>query len=386
MKSLDGTSQDSFISEQIVPILSDVVRDESMSKKGGKIDRALTLAFFGFIASFLIVRFILPDNLIGNVLVFISFPVLFLASLTLMVFIYRQVFAEIFAARYERFLVYVRAMHTIADRFGLDYTPRPGGPAPALKILTGWRYCPQIVKDFVEKMDAHGGFDDASEIFRASGLTIPNDLVIASKKAKEKYFAQSADSQQFENGFRGLRHNMPFAALEWPERGDDNIIHHFMIALTLPMSLTGRVEFKTKKANWPAKNPHLDLKDVKLVSSDFRRNFEVRATDQMEARLIFNPAVIARLTDYSEAKMAAQNSDEKIKIRGSVFGKNLVVDFIGDKRFDLLDLDSGEWDVARIQRAVDDIKDMLILVDGVAGVFCGPQKPTKSFAPHEEAA
>jgi hypothetical protein len=266
-------------------------------------------------------------------------------------------------------LIRTKALHVMADRYGLKYVPLPGGPSRGFRIFAGWKYCPQIVKDIFETMDDHGGFDDVSEIVKASGLAIPHQAVIASKETKLKYYAQQANAQQFEDGFRGQNKGVPFAALSWVENDDDTKTHHFIIVLSLPARLTGRVEFKTRKAVWPANSDSARKDSVALVSKDFSRNFEVRASDQMEARLVFDPAVIARLTDFAQSKTAASAGGEKVKIRGAAFDTHLVVDFMGEKRFDLIDLISGEWDEARISQTFADVRDMLNMAEGIASVF-----------------
>ena len=386
MKSSDNTLQESFISKQIVPIFSGADRPEHLNHKGKKTDPPVFCAFFGFIIVFSIVRFLLPDNLIGNSLAIILFPSLFLASFALLAFIYRQRLAEAFIEKQKRFLTRTRAMHAVAEQFNLDYIPLPGGPAPALKILAGWRFCPQVIKDLYDTMDAHGGFDDISEIIRASGLAVPREVLIGSKNTREKQYIAYGNTQQLEDGFKGSRNGLPFAAAVWKESDNETKTHHFMIVLKMPKRLTGTVEFKTRKALWPVSNPNLEFKNVALVSTHFKRNFEVRATDQMEGRLVFDPAVIARLTDYGEAKTALHMGDEKIKIRGGIFGDNLVVDFIGEKRFDIFNIDGGEWDITHIQKTVDDIQDMLTLVDGVTGVFRNPMKFNTKPPRQENAA
>lgn len=354
-----------LIEAEIKPLLAQV-KQEKLTKDGTpqQLKLPVFLGFGIFIALFIGTKIALPNNGIGEVLTFIAFPILFFGTFLAMGFLFRDRLAELFVKGKHNFLLRTKIMVKLSTALGLDYIAVPGGPSPSLKTFANWSKCPQVIKDAVKVMEENSGLGDASDIIRASGLAVPNAVFIGSEDSKARYFEENLDEQQFEDGFTGVRGNIPFAAVEWTERDDDFSTHHLLIALTLPTKLTGRVEFKNKAGKWPMTHPQRKHDKVKLLSRQFAKAYQVRADDQMEARLIFDPAVIERLTAYS-----AHGA-----VRGVAFENHLVVDLIGDNRFDILDVMTGEHNEDRIRKTLNDFDDMLGFVDAISAAF--PVKKT----------
>ena len=345
-------------------------KTEDMTKDGMSKTLLLPIiaGFVLFIALFTAAKlYVLPENGFGEFLTLLLFPILFIGSIAIMAFFFRARLAKFYLRTQERFLIRTEAINIIAQEVGIDYSPVPGGPSPALRALAKWRYCPQIIKDICALMKRHSGFDDVTDIIRASGLAIPKQRLSGKDEDKEKYYAQQINEQQFEDGFRGVRGNIPFAALEWAESHDESVTYHLLIALTLPTQLTGRVEFKNKAAQWPIIPPGMAKKKVGLLSRQFAKSYKVRASDQMEARLIFDPAVIERLTAYSASG----------PVRGVAFDNHLVVDLVGQNRFDIIDLMNGKWNEESIEATLNDFEQMLAFVDAISKAFS--VKPQRSL-------
>jgi hypothetical protein len=350
-----------LVETEILPILKKS-EQEALTRNGmpKQLKLPLYLGFGAFIASFLSIKSILPNNGLGEAMTFVLFPVLFFGCFILCGYLFRERLAQIFAKGQRNFLLRTDVMLKLSRAMGLDYIAVPGGPSPSLKKFAAWSKCPQTIKDIVSLMEAHSGLGPASEIIRASGLAVPEAIFLGSEESKERYFEQQLNEQQFEDGFKGVHSNIPFSAVEWTETHDDSKIYHLLVAMTLPTTLTGRVEFKNKAAEWPMNPPHHRQQDkVRLLSSDFAKAYKVRATDQMEARLIFDPAVIERLTAY-----AAQGP-----VRGVAFDNHIVVDLIGDNRFNILDVMTGAWSEESIEKTLHDFSEMLDFVDAISLAF-----------------
>lgn len=349
-----------FVSRIIVPILSKATPEET-TQDG--MSTAMKWPILGGFAVFGVIFFfferLMVDNVIGNILTVLAFPILFLTIMAGSAFMFRNRLAELIIRGQERFLIRTEAMHAISETYDLEYVPLPGGVSRSIKAFLEWRYCPKTLKDIYHLMDDHGGFDDTTDIIRASGLAMPRAIVLGSEKARQHYYRQQLDAQQFEDGFKGTRAGIDFAALEWTETHDETSTHHLLLALTLPTKLTGRVEFKNKAARWPMAAPDTSHKKVGLLSKDFSKAYSVRASDQMEAHLIFDPVVIEKLTAYS--------ADDAV--RGVAYDNHLVIDLAGSNRFDILDLMTGGWSEQSIANTLGDFTQMLDFVDSVAHAF-----------------
>lgn len=349
---------DSFVRQEILPILSQV-ETEKTSKQGSisNLKLPVFIDFVLFIGLFLTVQWLLPNNGIGEVLTFVAFPLLFLLSLAITALCFRNLLADLFLRSKDRFLIRTEVLSKLSKYLGLHYTPTPSGISPALKSIASWRVCPQSIKDFFHHLNKYEKFDDVTEIVRASGLAMPREIVLGSDATREKYYQHQVKAQQFEDGFRGIYGNISFAAVEWAETRDETTTHHLIINLELPHRLTGRVEFKSKDANWPARVPNRAPEKVELISKAFSKKYEVRATDQMEARLIFDPNVIEKLTAFGTS------------LSGVAFDNHLVIDIVGDNRFDIVNVLTGEWSQTSIQTTLDDFSKLFEIVQSVSNTF-----------------
>ena len=365
-----NTTLKALVETDILPILAKA-EVENLTKDGmpKQLRLPLFLGFGGFIPLFLTLKSFLPNNGFGEFLTFLIFPILFFGCFALCGYLFRERLAQLFAKGQHNFLLRTEIMLKLSRAMGLEYIAVPGGPSPSLKKFSDWSKCPQTIKDITATMEAHSGLGPASDIIRASGLAVPQAIFIGSSESKERYFEQQLNEQQFEDGFRGVRGNIPFSAVEWTETHDESKTHHLLVALTLPTKITGRVEFKNKAAQWPMNPPHHQQHDkVRLLSSSFAKAYKVRANDQMEARLIFDPAVIERLTAY-----AAQGP-----VRGVAFENHLVIDLVGDNRFNILDVMTGAWSEKTIDKTLSDFNEMLAFVDSISHAFSVKKEPRLS--------
>ena len=96
-----------------------------------------------------------------------------------------------------------------------------------------------------------------------------------------------------------------------------------------------------------------------LVPDTFNEYFRLRSTDQVEARTIFNPAVVERVLALAHGQPFRAVAQEE----------GLVFDFVGDNRFALIDLKTGEWNDETIKQSVTDVAELLELVDTLAHAF-----------------
>ncbi len=208
-------------------------------------------------------------------------------------------------------------------------------------------------------MQESGGLELQGEAIRRSGLAVPSEILLGSDETKEKYYAQAQDNLQFEDGFSGTRNGVAFAVMEWEENRDDFSYHHLLIHMTLPHKITGWVEFKNKASGWPQSRPGVSLKKVGVPYSPFTKAYDLRASDQTEARLVFDPVVIEALSKFAADAPA----------RGVAFDNHLVLDIRGDNRFELVNIATGQWSEESILRTLTDMAHMLELVDATASAF-----------------
>jgi len=349
-----------FIEHKIAPILMRAKTDSALHPdKSKKIVAPFMIGMVSFMAIFGLVNLALPNTFFGEALSIIAFPILFLAVMALTLFLSRHRIAEVLLATRDNFLIRSEALTALSKEMGLAYIPIPGGPSETIKAFARWRYCPQLLKDFAELMDDHGGFDDVSDTIRQSGLAVPREAILASDKNKANIYQRQVGAAQFEDGIKGEINGIAFSALEWTESQDESTRHHLLIVLQLPTTLAGRVEFKNKAGKWPVKSPDYKGKPVSLISKAFAKQYQVRASDQMEGRLIFDPAVIEKLTAFT-------STDE---ICGVAFESHLVVDLIGRNRFDILDVVTGEWSEDSIQTTLDDFNEVIDFAATVSRTF-----------------
>ena len=182
----------------------------------------------------------------------------------------------------------------------------------------------------------------------------------ATKKARETGLAR------LEDGFSGKHKGLAFDAFEvvrTPRQNRDGTTHtaeHALIlVLTLPRPLQRTTQLRSRNIGWHKTGDAEGLDKVSLESNDFDDAFRVRSDDQVEARFVFTPDVMARMLDLAHGE----------QIRATAQDDHLVIAFEGPNRFDLTSEDTGLEGDAAIRLAILQIGEMLDLVDAVAEVF-----------------
>ncbi len=350
-----------FARAVVAPHLSDIV-PEPPTENGtpGDLQLPMGVAFAMFIVAFLIVGALLPDNWAGEVLKFILFPLLFLGALGGSVYLFKNRFLEMLTRGQERFILRSKALTQLAEQLDLTYVPSPGGAPKLLKLMAAFPLAPEALREAALVLDDHGGMEAPLDIARRSGALVDAATVIGSREQKEKYFVQQASYQQVEDGFQGKRGDLSFSAFEWIESVDDAPnVYHLALVLAAPTRLCGLTQFRSKGTGWPGTPTDQPLKKVSLGSSDFDARFRLRSTDQVEARVIFNPAVIERVIAFAHGE----------KVRAVAFEDHLVFDVAGSDRFALVDLVTGAWSDQSIRETFVNVAELLELVDAIAHAF-----------------
>lgn len=351
-----------FVHREVIPEIRDVPQVERgrNGRPKTRLELPLSLGFGLFIALFLSTGAFLDDTFIGVALRFLLFPVLFLGCIALMVYLFRGRFLAALMAGQTRFIARSGALTRIAGALGLTYIPAPGGAPPALKWIAGLPIAPQEIRQAAETLDAHGGMDAPLAVARRSGALADHVTVIASQETRERYLSQAAANVRVEDGFEGQRGGVPFSAFEWVEsESEAPDIYHLTLVFEAPYRLQGVTQLRTRKIAWPAVPGGQALAPVRLGIPAFEERFRIRASDQVEAHMIFDPAVVERL-----AALAHTNP-----LRAVAFETHLVVDVAGEDRFNLVELTTGAWSEDQIAATLAQIADMLELADAVSRAF-----------------
>ena len=346
----------------VLPVLRE---NELEAGKGqalkGRMTAIFTGSFAAFIVAFLLVQAILPDTWWGETLVFILFPILFFGSLLSGAFLFRRTLLRFLIEAKARFFLRGRALSILAERLGLTYVPSPGGTPGALKWVADQAWAPSELKDAARAFDDAGGLDEAVAAARGAGVMIESNVyVVGTPEQKERYQKMAAGQAQVEDGFHGRRTGIDFEMFEWVERVKDAPdIHHLVVVLEAPMTLHGVTQLKSRKASWPQDAGDARLEEVDLGPKAFGEVYRLRASDQVEARAIFNPAVIERVI-----ALAGSGSFRAV-------GKEsrLVFDFPGVNRFALMDLMTGAWSEDTLRQTAADLAAALLLVDALGHAF-----------------
>lgn len=357
---LNTTDLGGFIRTEIVPSFAEIKpRPETKDGFPKSISWPLMIGFLVFFVSFIFIENQMPRSILGTIGSFLIFPVLFIGIMSLTIYLMRHKIAALVTEAQNNFLIRSQAMGRIAERLDLQYVPTPGGTSKALQMLAKWRHCPEKIREVVALMNDHGGLEFQSEAIRRSGLAMPHEYVLGSEDTKAEYYKQAQDNLQFEDGFSGTRNGVDFAVMEWEESRDDFSYHHLLIHMVLPYQLAGWTEFKNKASGWPQSRPNVSLKKVSVPYSPFTKAYDIRTSDQTEARLVFDPVVIEALSKFAADGPA----------RGVAFDNHLVLDIRGDNRFELVNIATGQWSEDSIMQTLTDIADMLEVVDAVAKAF-----------------
>jgi hypothetical protein len=330
-------------------------------KLSSRISGVLTGSFIFFVVSFLIIQGLLPNTWWGETLTFILFPVLFFGSFIGALFLFRRTLMSVLLDAKRRFLVRGKALAVLCAPLGLTYVPTPGGSPGALKWLAQQSWAPGELRNLATTFDEAGGMDDAVAAARETGLMVESNVyVVGSKEQKERYQELAARPATIEDGFHGVRRGVAFDMFEWVERVEEAPdIHHLVIVLDAPFDLHGVTQLRARKASWPQEASGVRLEEVDLGPRAFEAAYRLRSTDQVEARAIFNPAVIERVIGLAHEG----------KFRGVAKGRRLVFDFPCVNRFNLVDVVNGEWSEETLRQTMSDLTEALTLVDTLAHAF-----------------
>ena len=361
-RRLGISDAEGFVRREVTPLLEGIPI-ERLKKDGAhenRLEFPLTVGFFGFMALFIALNAVLPDNFFGGLARFILFPTLFLGAIAAAFFLFKGRVVEALTRGKVRYIAQSKAMSVLGRRLGLSYVPSPGGAPEALKYVARQGWAPQILKEATAVIDDHGGMDAALDIAKRSGALMSDVTVLGSREQKEKYLEQQASWRQVEDGFQGARSGVPFSAFEWVESVDEAPdIYHLAMVFSSPHRLHGVTQLRSRHIGWPSAREELNLKPVGVVAPAFEHRFRMRTTDQMEARLVFDPVVLERVADLAHGE----------KVRAVAFEDHLVIDVAGENRFAMVDLVTGAWSEETIAISMINIADMLALADAVAHAF-----------------
>ena len=345
------------------PILERVRPDPINPDRQNKIASAVLITFFFlFVGTFSAIDTLLPDSAGWVVLRFLLFPVLAVGYMAAGLFLMRGPLAKRFAAALARHGVKADAMTHISAPLGLTYVPAPGGAPKGLEWLAQQSWAPAILREATRSLNASGGMDGAVAAARGSGLLAPSGTyVMGTPEQKAKYHEQASGMVQIEDGFEGQRAGLAFSMFEWVESGGDSAdICHLVIVLAAPVRLHGVTHLRARKTTWPQDPDGTPMQDVDLGPRAFDSLYKLRSSDQVEARAIFNPAVIERVIALAHGG----------PFRAVATAGHLVFDFPSEtNRFGLIDLVTGEWGDDTIRQTHADLAEALALVDALGHAF-----------------
>ena len=254
----------------------------------------------------------------------------------------------------------------IADHIGLKYIAAPGGGQGIVRQQSQEGLFQGSFGKLLEALDAHSGQEEAVAAARASGLVELVTVIHIGAPDEETKKARETGLTRLEDGFSGTHDGLAFDAFEVvraARRTDDGTTypaeHALLLVLKLPRALYGTTQIRSRKVDWHKPGEAERLEKVRLESSEFDEKFRVRSNDQVEARFVFTPDVMARLLDLAHGE----------QVRATAQAEHLVVAVEGPNRFDLTSDDTGLEGDAAIRLAVQQIGEMLDLVEAVATVF-----------------
>ncbi len=357
---------------ELRPLLDKVKVDSIDPARQTKIiSRAMTTAFFAFGGTFFALEILMPIGAVWEFLRFLLFPVLFIAYMAIALFLMRGQLAKLVVEAQARIGIKGEVMNRIAAPLGLRYVPAPGGAPKGLEWLAKQSWAPAILRDATASLNAAGGMDGAVAIVRDSGLLLEGYSYIAgTPEQKAKFNAQASSTRHVEDGFEGTRGGLTFSMFEWVEKVKDAPdIYHLVIVLEASLRLQGVTHLRARKYVWPQDPNGTPLEDVDLGPKAFDALYRLRASDQVEARALFNPAVIERVIALAHGG----------KFRAVARQQHLVFDFASEaNRFHLIDLITGEWSDETIRQTHADLAEALALVDALGHAFMLARKSDTS--------
>lgn len=254
----------------------------------------------------------------------------------------------------------------IAGHLGLTYVAAPGGGQGIVRQQSQEGLFQGSFGKLLEALDAHSGQEEAVAAARASGLVELVTVIHIGAADEETKKARETGLTRLEDGFSGTHGGLAFDAFEVvraARRTDDGTTypaeHALLLVLKLPRALYGTTQIRSRKVDWHKPGEAERLEKVRLESSEFDEKFRVRSNDQVEARFVFTPDVMARMLDLAHGE----------QIRATAQAEHLVVAVEGPNRFDLTSEDTGLNGDAAVRLAIQQIGEMLDLVDAVAETF-----------------
>jgi hypothetical protein len=348
---------------ELRPLLDKVKVDSIDPARQTKIiSRAMTMAFFAFGGTFFALELFLPNGAVWEFLRFLLFPVLFIAYMAIALFLMRGQLAKLVVEAQARVGIKGEVMNRITAPLGVRYVPAPGGAPKGLEWLAKQSWAPAILRDAAASLNAAGGMDGAVAIVRDSGLLLEGySYISGTPEQKAKFNEQASSMRHVEDGFEGTRGGLAFSMFEWIESVEDAPnIYHLVIVLAAPLRLHGVTQLRARKYVWPQDPNGTPLEDVDLGPKAFDALYRLRASDQVEARALFNPAVIERVIALAHGG----------KFRAVARQQHLVFDFASEaNRFHLIDLITGEWSDETIRQTHADLAEALALVDALGHAF-----------------
>ncbi|MEL6692808.1 MAG: DUF3137 domain-containing protein [Pseudomonadota bacterium] len=254
----------------------------------------------------------------------------------------------------------------LASHVGLRYIASPGGGQGIVAQQSKEGFFQNSFRRLHEALEQFSGQDEAVAAARASGLVELATVIHIGGADEETKKARETGLTRLEDGFTGDHAGLHFDAFEVvrsPRRTDDGAVyeaeHALLLVLELPRPLQSTTQMRSKKIGWHKPGEADRLERVRLESNEFEDDFQVRSNDQVEARFVFTPDVMARVIDLAHGE----------EFRATAQGDHLVVALEGPNRFDLTSQDTGLDGDAAIRLAVQQIGEMLDLVETVADVF-----------------
>lgn len=355
---------DHFFQSEVRPRLERLRHDPVAPQKARQ--RAVWVfggAMAGFIVLHTLTDALLPDIFAGGLASFLLFPVQFIGSFAIALFLARNWILEFLSAAEERFLARTHLLKRLGETFDVTYVPVPGGAPKGLEWLARRSWAPKRLRQLRDLLTAQGGMDAPVQRARASGLLLPDTIILGSAADRRKYLDQASDLIRIEDGFHGQRAGVGFDLFEWVERIEDKPdVRHLVIVLAAPLRLHGTTQLRSRGLGWSPPPGTAELQEVDLGARAFQEAFRLRSTDQTEARALFNPAVMERLIALSR----------NARVRAVAHETSLVISLDGEpgaNRFNLIDLESGAWSESSVHQAAQDLGDALALTEALIHAF-----------------
>ncbi|MEO1659932.1 MAG: DUF3137 domain-containing protein [Pseudomonadota bacterium] len=249
---------------------------------------------------------------------------------------------------------------------GLTYVAAPGGGQGIVAQQSQEGLFQKTFAQLFEALETYNGQQEAVAAARASGLVELANVIHIGNADEATKKARETGLTRLEDGFSGHHKGLAFDAFEVvrsPRQSRDGTTHAaehaLLLVLTLPQPLQRTTQLRSRNIGWHKPGDAERLLKVSLESNDFDEAFRVRSDDQVEARFVFTPDVMARITELAHGE----------QIRATAQGAHLVIAFEGPNRFDLTSEDTGLEGDAAIRLAIGQIAEMLDLVGAVADVF-----------------